>query len=189
MLTIDFNICLESGCETFTFTETTGAYSATNLTGWGAPNALTSSITTAVLQVTAPSGAMSTINLLTEGFPSSNPSFSYDFAASVVDTYEDGKWEFLLFYDDGAGNTYMKKYVRLFYCTTKCCVDTMLAALEADDCDCNTKNSAAMTNYLKAIIFLEMLKNAAKCYQVDNFTSIKAILDKLCANSGCQTCK
>lgn len=182
-LSINFSVCVNSACDVFTFTETTGAYSATNTGGWGAPNPTTGTITTAVLQVTAPSGTITNINLIPESFPSSNPSFSYDINSL---TYADGKWEFLLYYYDGS-EYYMKRHTYYFYCTTKCCVETMLANLNLEECDCcNDKN---MDNYLYVSTLLDGLILAAKCQQEDNFTSIKTVLDKLCANSGCNTCK
>lgn len=187
MLSIDFNICMESDCTTFTLYETTGTYSATNTGGWGAPNPLTSDMTSAILQVKAPDGTISNINLLTLGFPSSNPSFSYDFLASTVGDYEDGKWEFLLYYSDGV-TTYQKKHNRLFYCTTQCCIDTMIASVVVEDCNC-CEADTTVKRYLKAKVFLDALKNAARCFQTDNFTAIKAILDRICANSGCNICK
>lgn len=184
-VSIDFNICMNSACDTFTFTETTGAYSASNTTGWGAPNALTSSVTTAVLQATSPSGTVTTFNLLTHSFPSDNYSYQYDILASLLGGYEDGKWDFLLYYTDG-NDTYMKRHVYYFFCTTKCCVATMLADLVIDDCECKISEQAE--RYLKAKIMLDALAEAARCQQESNFNSIKTILDKLCANSGCKTC-
>lgn len=178
---------MESSCSTFTLYELTGAYASTNTTGWGSPNATTSSITGAVLQVTTPSGALITIDLITHSFPSSNTSYSYDITAASLGGYEDGKWEFLLYYTDGV-DYYMKKHVRLFYCNTECCVTKMLSNILISDCDC-CENDISIKKYLKAKVFLEALKNAAKCYQIENFTSIKKILDKLCANSDCKTCK
>lgn len=184
-VSIDFNICINSPCDTFTLTEITGAYSASNTTGWGAPNALTSSVTTAVLQATSPSGTVTTFNLLTHSFPSDNYSYQYDILASLLGGYEDGKWDFLLYYTDGV-NTYQKRHVYYFYCTTKCCVDTMLANMEILDCeDCKNEQ---ISDFMYAKFLLEGLKYAASCQQENNFNSIKSVLDKLCANSGCKTC-
>lgn len=186
-LSIDFNICLDTACSEFNFTETTGLYSATNTGGWGTPNADIGDIVTALLQVTGPDGTPYTINLLTESFPSSNSSFSYEFLTSVVGDYEDGAWQFLLYYVDDSGTVYQKKHNYLFYCNTACCVETMLANIEVGECD-NCNDIAKIDTYLKVKVFLDTLKYAAKCYQVSNFTSIKSILDKLCVNSGCRSC-
>lgn len=189
-LAINFDICIDSSCSTFTLTELTGLYSATNTGGWGTPNPATGTITSAVIQVTSPSGSITTINLITNGFPSSNTSFSYDITNSALgttSTLEDGAWKFFLFYSDGS-NDYQKVHNYLFYCNTACCVNKMLNNIEIEECDC-CNNSKSIKDYLKAKVFLDVLKNAAKCFQVDNFTSIKKILDKICVNVGCKTCK
>lgn len=191
---IDFEVCLDNACDTLTLTELTGAYSATNTTGWGAPNALTSDITVAFLQVTSPSGTVSTINLVSpvSGLPSSNPSFDYTLLngdLNNITTVADGHWQFLLYYRTAGGTVYQKVKNYLFYCNTECCVQELLADIEVSDCDCcKQEDIDKINNYTKAKTFLESLKNAARCYQVSNFTSIQAVLTKLCRNSTCKNC-
>jgi len=190
---IDFDVCLDNACDTLTLTETTGAYSVSNLNGWGAPNEITSNITVALLQVTSPSGVVSTINLLspTSGLPSSNPSLDYTILNADlgnITNVEDGHWQFLLHYRTAGGTIYQKVRNYLFYCNTECCVQSLLAEIEVEDCNCCNQDSK-IDNYIKAKTFLEALKNAARCYQVSNFESIQTILDKICRNSGCTTCK
>ncbi len=189
---IDFDVCIDNACDTLTLTETTGAYSATNTTGWGAPNALTSDITVGFLQVTSPSGTISTINLISpvSGLPSSNPSFDYTILNANlggITNIEDGHWQFLLYYRTAGGTVYQKVRNYLFYCNTECCVQELLANIEVQDCDCCDQDEKIKT-YIKAKTFLESLKNAARCYQVSNFESIQEILSAICANSGCSTC-
>lgn len=190
-ISLNFDICLNNACDTLTITETTGAYSATNTGGWGSPNATTGSITTALLQVTPPTGGPYTIDLLTEGFPSSNPSFEYDIPNSSIGsptTIADGKWTFFLYYTDGT-NVYQKVRNYLFYCNTECCVQELLADIEVSDCDCcKQEDIDKINNYTKAKTFLEALKNAARCFQVSNFESIQSVLTKLCKNSNCKNC-
>lgn len=190
---LDFDICINNACDTLTLTETTGAYSATNTGGWGAPNATTASVITAILQVTAPDGTVSTIPTATmsaAGFPSSNPSFTYTIPnASLggITNVTDGHWKFFLYYTDGT-TVYQKVRNYLFYCNTECCVQQLLSDIEVEDCDCCNQDDKIKT-YTKAKTFLESLKNAARCYQVSNFESIQAVLTALCNNSGCTTCK
>lgn len=190
-ITLDFDICISKSCDTLTLTETTGAYSATNTGGWGSPNATTGSVTTAFLQVTSPSGGVYTLNILSSGFPSSNPSFDYDIPnASLggITSVDDGKWTFFLYYTDGT-NTYQKIKNFLFYCNTECCVQELLADIEVTDCDCCKQEEVdKINNYTKAKTFLEALKNAARCNQESNFSSIQEVLTKLCKNSSCKNC-
>ncbi len=190
-VSLDFDVCVNNSCDTLTITETTGAYSATNLTGWGAPNATTASITSAYLQITDPSGGVYTLNILSSGFPSSNPSFEYDIPNGSIgspSSIEDGNWKFFLYYTDGT-TTYQKVRNYLFYCNTECCVQELLADIEVTDCDCcKQEDIDKINNYTKAKTFLEALKNAARCFQVSNFESIQAVLTKLCRNSTCKNC-
>jgi len=191
---INFDVCLDNACDTLTLTETTGAYSASNLTGWGAPNEIISNITVALLQVTSPSGTVSTIDLLSpvSGLPSSNPSLAYTILNADlgnITTVEDGHWQFLLHYRTAGGTIYQKVRNYLFYCNTECCVQELLADIEITDCDCcKQEDIDKINNYTKAKTFLESLKNAARCYQVSNFESIQAVLTKLCRNSTCKNC-
>jgi hypothetical protein len=64
----------------------------------------------------------------------------------------------------------------------------MLADITVEDCDCCNQDDK-IKNYTLAKTFLESLKNAARCYQVSNFDSIKEVLDDLCNNTDCTTCK
>jgi len=43
--------------------------------------------------------------------------------------------------------------------------------------------------YNKAKTMFDSLENAAECGDLTTFNSIKKIIDKLCLNSGCKTCK
>lgn len=188
---VNFDVCLDNSCSTLTLTETTGAYSATNTGGWGAPNEITSNITIAILQVTPPSGVPVTINLLSpvSGLPSSNPSFEYTISNGTlaITSVVDGHWQFLLYYKTAGGTVYQKLRNFLFYCNTECCVQSLLADIVVEDCDCCNQDKK-IDIYLKAKVFLESLKNAARCYQVDNFESIQEVLEGLCNNSDCSTC-
>ncbi len=194
---VDFDICIAPSCAAMTFTELTGAYSSSNTTGWGAPNSLISSVTNALLQITDPSGGIYTIDLLaTTYFPSDNPSFEYTIPLASIgvttSTIADGNWSFFYYVvgsDAGGAFVYQTKKNFLFYCNSECCVNTMLTAIEPDACDCNKENKILIDNYLKATVFLDDLKNAARCYQVELFNDIQDIIDKLCANSGCTNCQ
>lgn len=196
-LEIDFDICISNSCKAMTFTELTGAFSATNATGWGAPNPITSTITTALLQITDPGNSIYTIDLLAQGFPTSNSNLEYSIPFSSIGlgtgTVTDGQWKFLYYIVDTADPTsavtYMAAHNFLFYCNSQCCVTNMLADIDADDCDCNIENTRRIDNYRKAKTFLASLIHAARCYQVTKFNNIKSIVDKLCQNSGCETCK
>lgn len=71
-LALKMDVCSATNCKSFDVTDTTGAYSATNTGGFGAPNLTTSDVLTATIAVTAygASTPIATVNVLSE-LPSS----------------------------------------------------------------------------------------------------------------------
>ncbi len=191
MLSLKFDLCVVNACTQLRFTETTGIYSTANLGGWGLPNIQIPDAVTATLAIT-PYGSTTTytIDLLaTTLFPTDNTSFTYDIPLSDIGnptSIADGKWLFTYTVTD-AKDTYTKNIYKYFYCNTECCVTNMLAALDLS-CNC-CKDSTEYKNYILAWTQLQSLKKAAACGDEANFTAIKKIVDKLCLNSGCKTCK
>jgi len=194
MVSLKFNICQENNCRDISFIEETGRYSASNETGFGTPNTNVGDILTALLQSTSPSGVVYNTNLLLQGFPTISADMDQVINLNNQ-SLEDGAWKFTYIitysYENPSGaitvETYSKTINKLFYCNSQCCVDNMLANLDIKDCDC-CKDTKEFEDYLKTSVFLQALKEAAKCGDVDNFTSIKKIIDKLCKNSKCKTC-
>jgi len=190
-LQLNFSACVINGCTQIQFKETTGYYSAANTGGWGTPNSELTDVLTATLSVT-PYGSTTTyvIDLLaTTLFPTDNSSFTYDIPLSDIGSptsIVDGQWLFVYTVDDGT-TVYTKSIYKYFFCNTECCVTDMLAALDLS-CDC-CKETSDYKNYILAWTQLQSLKKAAACGDSDNFTAIKKIIDKLCLNSGCKTCK
>lgn len=191
MLNLKFDLCVVNACTQLRFSETTGVYSTANLGGWGTPNINLSDVLTATLTITPyNSTTIYAIDLLaTTLFPTDNSSFTYDIPLSSIgnpSNIVDGKWLFVYTITDGT-NTYTKSIYKYFYCNLECCVTNMLAALDLS-CDC-CKDSLEYKNYILAWTQLQSLKKAAACGDETNFTAIKKIIDKLCLNSGCKTCK
>ena len=190
-LQLNFSTCVINGCTQIQFKETTGYYSAANTGGWGKPNIELTDVVTATLAIT-PYGSTTTytIDLLaTTLFPTDNSLFTYDIPLSDIGdptSIVDGQWLFTYTITD-ATDTYTKSAYKYFYCNTECCVTDMLATLDLS-CDC-CKDSQDYKNYILAWTQLQSLKKAASCGDSTNFTAIKKIIDKLCLNSGCKTCK
>ena len=186
---LNFETCVINGCSQIRFTETTGTYTSTNIGGYGTPNATLGSQTTSVLTITSPSGIVSTINLFTLGFPSNNKDFYYDIPTSVLNLTNivDGQWTFTYTITDGTTILTRTKY-SLFYCNSECCVTKMLESLKLEDCGCDCKD-LEFSLYQKAFMFLQSLKNAARCGNYSSFIKLLKIISKLCINSGCNTCK
>jgi len=189
-LQLNFNTCVINGCTQIRFSETTGLYSTANPGGWGAPNIDVSDAVTATLAIT-PYGSTTTytIDLLDTGlFPTHETSFEYDLPLSEIGSptsIVDGQWLFVYTVTD-ATDTYTKTIYKYFYCNSECCVTSMLP--DIDTCDC-CKETSDYKNYILAWTHLQSLKKAAACGDSANFAAIKKIVDKLCLNSGCKTCK
>lgn len=190
-LQLNFDLCVTDACTQIRFTETTGVYSTTNTGGWGTPNISLGDVVTATLAIT-PYGSTTTYTIDVEAttlFPTDNTSFTYNIPLSLIGnptSIVDGQWLFVYTVTD-ATDTYTKSIYKYFYCNSECCVTNMLAALDLS-CDC-CKDSTEYKNYILAWTQLQSLKKAAACGDSDNFTAIKKIVDKLCLNSGCKTCK
>lgn len=181
--------CVVNGCSQIKITETTGVYSTSNLGGYGSPNNTLGSITSSTLTITSPSSVIYSINLFTLGFPSNNLSFSYTipFTTLGLTNIEDGQWTFVYTVSDGITSFTTTKY-SLFYCNSECCVSKKLANLKLEDCDC-CKTDKSYDDYVLTQTMLESLKDAAKCGDTSKFAKIKKIIDKLCKNTNCKTCK
>jgi len=191
MLSLNFEICQSNNCQNLTFTETTGAYNATyNLGGYGSPNIETSDVLTAVLIITSPSGIeYPQIDLYSTGdFPTDSLTDEGYVITLIPDTsLEDGEWTFtyaISTFDE----EYTKTITKLLFCNANCCVSTMLSNLQLNDTCDSCKPTEQSMDYLKIWTFLQSLKKAAYCGDVDNFTNLLKIINKLCKNKGCKTC-
>lgn len=193
MLGLNFNVCVVNGCTQLRFTETTGYYSTANTTGWQTPNTQIGNIVSATLTIT-PYGSTTSYTLdlfATTLFPTYNTAFTYDIPLSSIGnptSITDGKWLFEYTVVDDTDVTYTKSIYKYFYCNLECCIDKMLPKVDINNCDCCVP-TLEYKKYIIAWTYLESLKKAAACGDEANFTAIKKIIDKLCLNNGCVTCK
>lgn len=188
-LKLKYNLCVTNNCKQLKFTEETGIYNATtNLTGYGTPNIEIADVVTAVLTIIGPNGISYDVDLFVTGlFPSNTNSIEYtipllDYGNPTIIT--DGQWYFNYTITTNMAETYNTSVYKYFYCNSECCVANMLPNTELCDC-CESVNN---DKYITAWTFLQSLKNAAKCGDYTNFTTIKKIIDKLCKNNSCKTC-
>lgn len=189
-LQLNFSTCVTNGCTNIKFTETTGTYTTSNLGGWGVPNIILADANTAILTIIDPSSNEYEVDLFTDySFPSSNSDYYiYITAESLgLSSIEDGKWTFTYTITTDT-ESYSKTKYSLFYCNSECCVKQLLTDLDLEDCGCGCKD-LDRSDYIKAWSHLEALKNAAQCGSVTLFTKLKKIVDKLCKNKDCKTCK
>ncbi len=187
MLALNFEICQVNSCKDLVFSETTGAYNATyNLTGWGTPNLTLAEAASATLTITNPSGGITIINLVPQGFPTDDLTLDgYTIASATA--LPDGQYTFTYTVVSNANPavTYTKTISKLFYCNSECCVTKMLPYIE--ECD-TCQSNISSKNYIIAWTTLESLKAAASCGDVTSFTNLLRIITNLCKNSACKTC-
>lgn len=194
MISLDFNICLSGSCNTITFTETTGAFSSTNIYGWGSPNEATSSAQTAVLEITDPTGVVTSINLFinSPAFPSSSNTNEYIITPSSIgsteEKFSDGVYYFKYTVTRTSATAYSYSQVvqKLFYCNAKCCVESLFADIDDFECDCN---AVKLELAYKADKLLTGLKYMSKCGQVNDFNELLDVISDLCDETGnCSSC-
>lgn len=188
-LVLDFNICQKYNCKEILFTETTGTYSVTNTTGWGAPNPLTGSATSATLAITkyGTTSTTYTLNLFTSSFPTTNLSSEYSVTADLIggtsgDVITDGIYTFVYTVVVGE-TTYTQTKMSTLTCNVQCCVQSMLKDIDFE-CDCSED---AKEKYIDAYILLKGLQS--NCGSTDDFERNLETLQALCQNSNCDNCQ
>jgi hypothetical protein len=190
-LEIDFDICTQTACTEIKFTETTGIYQAlSNPTGYGAPNPLVGDFVTATLLIIDPDGEEYEIDLGAESYPK-NDDDGYVIPAVDIGSrtlIEDGYWQFVYTIVDGAAESYSATKTLIFSCNTNCCVRRLLLAINPDPNDTSVTNKKKIDRYLKAKIYLDLLKHYAYCGSTEDFDNLKLVIDKICENNGCDSC-
>ena len=189
MLTLKYDLCVINGCTQLQFSENTGIYTLANPGGWGTPNIEIGNVVTATLLIKGPDGVEYTIDLTIGNLPSNIVGFSYNIPLVSMGspiTITDGQWYFVYTVIDDNDVEYSTTVNKYFTCNTKCCISNMLAKVNTCD-SCPKDDSEELYN--KAKTMFDSLENAAECGDLTTFNSIKKIIDKLCLNSGCKTCK
>lgn len=203
MTSINFKICTKN-CKNLVFTETTGAYSPSNTSGWGTPNEATSDAVTATLAIyNSNNDLIATLDMLaglvnpdntsqTHTFPNDSYSeTSYNFYQGLIsntslgylptEIIPDGVYTFV-YTVTTAENTYTKTKYAYHFCTVGCCVDKAFAKVPDTSCDCD---GTAYTKAIKMKTLYEALKKAAECFQKERFERLLRILQNICTNNKC----
>lgn len=191
---LSFTVCSSANCDQLIFTETTGAYSGTNLTGWNAPNVLAANAETATLTVTSPDLTVTVINLFTEvpAWPSTDTTQEFIITPSMIGAtttkFSDGVYTFLytVTRTTATAFSYTQTVQQLFYCNAKCCVTTLFANIDDWECDCN---KVKINEAYQADILLRALQRASKCGNTTSFTKTLTLINNLCSTtSTCTSC-
>lgn len=183
---LKFSVLNGTECKSIFWVEDTGVYSASNPTGWGAPNPTTASATSAVLDITLQDGTViPAINLFASGFPSS--SFNeYEILNSVLGySGEIPSQVVTMTYTvtdaDTGWQEVTTKYV-LIRCTLDCCKAKAAAAVDLCDCSCENEK---LRKFLMISGFLDAAQAAVDCNEVDKAKSIVNHLNAVCTGCGC----
>lgn len=184
-----FSVCQDAKtCSSLTFNDTTGAYSATNLEGYGSPNE-TISGATATLAVTLASGDIYTIAL--GGFPTTDKELEFIISATDLgyasnEKIADQIMSFTYTVTYASGNVITQTKAIAFYCQATCCVNSMFFDYDVNCMDCIRESEARSR---KAWTLLQGLKHSSLSADTTTFNKTLAQLNKLCLNSECSNCK
>lgn len=201
---IDFKICTRD-CKNLVFTESTGTYSPSNLTGWETPNEGVADATAASLKIYDQTNTLiATLDLFNDGLKDPdntatthtwpNASYSetaYNFYQGLIskttlvpystDVISDGVYTFKYEVTTGT-TTYTKIKNHFHYCNVECCVNNILAKVPDDSCCCD---SAILAKALKVKTMFEALKHAAQCYRKERFQRLLNNLNAICLQNSC----
>jgi len=182
-----FEICQKSGCSTLVFKDTTGAYSATNIYGYNSPN---ESITSATATLTVTLADLTSYTFALTNFPTIDKTLEFNITGSQLG-YSTGvipdqiiKFTYTVITALSTIITQIKS--QAFYCNASCCVKSMFIDLDLDCEDCLKSLGDRST---KAYLMLKGLEYSASCGDATTFNKTLTQINKLCANSACQSCK
>lgn len=204
-LELKTKIDVPCNCNTITIQDITYPYDvSTNLTGYDVPgggqvdNRDPQDATAATISITTPLGVTTVIDVLAT-LTAATDLYNLLYTVNVEDLtqytnasiLEAGKWTILYsvtFPIQNALPETIYTYTTVFYnwCTYKNCLKTQLSAIEEASCcsDCFDKQ---VTLINQITTYITALANAAECQNDTEFNSIKASLDKLCAQN--EDCK
>lgn len=201
-LQVSFEIT--DNCTSFSISETTLAYNvSTNTTGYGAPNTLTSDISSVSIVLTDPDGTVFTFDATDTGTDSLTAPYPTYFPDSVgTDIYvipntavglasgsnlTEGLWKFVFtLVADDLELTYTKTYYYLVGCTAECCVQKML--LQVTSLECTDCTNRVMDKATQAFMFLEIAKKAALNNEPVLAQSMLDNVNLICAAFDCNSC-
>jgi hypothetical protein len=189
--------CILSGCTSMPISDVTGVYNAnTNLTGYDSTDTVNPEkpgITSAILQVKAPSQTTFTSFTVTSAVTSSNEQAETFGLITIANTdvvtgssyFESGRWEFIYTIVD-SGNEYIKKYSKVFACRERCCVDQMYNDWLANWCgcgDCASEDEMKQIQYAENL--LTALDNSDTCLTDSQIEEMLECIGRVCNSDDC----
>jgi len=203
-LVLTISTLQQTSCTELVITDSTGAWTAGNTTGWSVSGGSgsnividDSSVTTATLTLTNPAGTEYIINLMdtttwqaitpyTSGAPfdssvdPANLTFTLD--STYMGTATDGIWTIVYYVTDGVDEA-TSTYTQAFFCNVKCCVFALLATLP-EYYDCQSCDNKYIDNTVTIWGLYKALEIAACSATTDRFDEILASLVNACEAMG-----
>tara|TARA_R110002126_G_scaffold35251_1_gene108717 strand:+ start:21380 stop:21946 length:567 start_codon:yes stop_codon:yes gene_type:complete len=183
----DFNVKQSDNAKELLFTETTGIYNGvSNTGGYGAPNELTTDATAASLEIVTPEGTTYTLNLFGGAFnyPKNDTNNEYIIRSQNIGLgndveLSDGIYNFKYTVTLPTQGDVVNDQCILISGKARCCVYSMLANININDCDGSDRRRAleAFTYYRAAIA-------CAASGEASKFTELLQLVSKYC-NSTC----
>lgn len=175
-------------CKSFDYSQTTGAYSVSNLTGWGTPNKDLADVASSILVITNHKTGViyDDINIVSAETSTTNFAFAELFLSSTpIGTEEiaDGIYSFkhtVTFNDDSIITTIAyRTSLCLLNCSIQALTDTMLDTI--DDC-CTDNKKEILAKYTEVMALYDILTKAFRCNNFSAFNSIYSSIELLLMN-------
>jgi hypothetical protein len=177
--------------ESFDYNQTTGAYSVSNVTGWGAPNAELGDVVSSVLSIknNKTDVVYDDIAIAAAETSTTNYVFANLFLSATptgITNIPDGVYSFthtVTLNDDSVITTssYITSLSEL-NCSIQTFTDTMLDT--ASDC-CTDNKKELLNNFSEIMTLYDILTKAFLCNNISAFNSIYSSIELLLLNQNC----
>lgn len=192
MLKLKTSTCVTEGCTLMTISDVTGLYNADiNITGWGTPNPNKSSITSAIVEVTAPGQTSSTSFTVTSTVIASSASVEsfvlYALSPSdigLTSVFTSGIYE-IKYTVVANGDSYVSYNKIVVTCQEKCCIDKMWAKLATKAICCDCDEFQEFKKVLLASDLLQLLDEAGSCMNLEVINSTLSRIQRICLFNDC----
>lgn len=188
-LQLTYSIKFSGDCQNIILENTTGAVSASNVTGYGTPNPAVGDITSATVVITLPDGTvLSSLPLTHPTVPPDAPAITIFSATDLgLASIPEGIYKFTISEstigsESAFQDTYTKVISTLNYCSTQCCLDKLIASLDLSDCECNEGNLKQVN---KMNYYLLAAKDAASCNKANKANKLLKAAQDLCSQKKC----
>lgn len=175
-------------CKSFDYNQTTGVYSAENITGWGAPNAELSDVASSILVIknNKTSVTYDDIAVVSAGTSTNNYLFSNLFLNSTptgIENIQDGIYSFTHTVTLNDLSTFSTTAYIVSLCDLNCSIQTFVDTVLGTTDDCCTENKKELlTNFREMMTLYDILLKSFRCNNFKAFNSIYSSIELLLMN-------